>query len=240
MPNRRERVRRAPPIEPDSAKRADHPGLEPAPERRTRTSWSMFLRAHWRAIAANDLLTVEVWTPRGLVRHSVPFVIHLSTRRVQSAGISTTPNGAWAEQLARNLTDSIDGFLGDRRFLINDRDPLFTAAFNAIRRSPGIEPVRLPPRSPNPNAYAERFVRSNKSECLDLMIFLGERHLRHTIGQYMDHYHRERAHQGPDDARPDPPTLDCPAGLGPVHRRERLGGLLIHYRRAARRARLSI
>ncbi len=100
------------------------------------------------------------------------FVIDLSTRRVQIAGSSATPNGAWAERLARRLTDPVDGFLRCRRFLIQDRDPLFTAAFDAILRSSGIEPVRLPPRSPNLNAYAECFARSVKSECLDRMIFL--------------------------------------------------------------------
>ena len=207
-------------------------GVEPAPERGKRTPWSTFLMAHWDAIAATDLFTVEVWTPRGLMRYSVLFVIDLATRQVMIAGISRAPNGAWMEQLARNLTDPVDGFLRGRGFLIHDRDPLFTAVFDKILLSAGVEPIRLPPRSPNLNAYAERFVRSIKSECLDRMIFLGERHLCRAIHEYVEHYHMERAHQGLDDERPRP-TGRSRSDHGPVRRHERLGGMLNHYRRAA-------
>ena len=100
------------------------------------------------------------------------------------------------EQIARNLTDGIDGFLNGCRFLIHDRDPLFTAGFIKILRDEGIKSVRLPKRSPNLNAFAERFVRSIKEECLDQMILFSEKSLRYVISEYVEHYHRERNHQG--------------------------------------------
>jgi transposase InsO family protein len=131
----------------------DH-GIEPAPERRKRPCWRTFLRAHWGAIAAADLFTVEVLTLRGLVRYHVLFVIDLKTRRVEIAGIHPGPHGAWMVQIARNLTDAFDGFLAGTRYLILDRDPLYTREFRALLKSAGVEPVRLPARSPNLNAYA--------------------------------------------------------------------------------------
>ena len=171
-------------------------GIEPAPERSRRTPWKTFLRAHWNGLAAADLFTVEVLTLRGLERFFVLFVIELKTRRVEIAGIHPQPHGEWMEQMARNLTDSIDGFLRRSRYFIHDRDPLFTRVFCEILKSSGIEPVRLPPRSPNLNAYAERFVRSIKEECLDRVVILGEGHLRLLVREYVEHYHTERNHQG--------------------------------------------
>jgi putative transposase len=177
----------------------DH-GLDPAPDRGKHTPWSVFLQAHWDAIAATDLFTVEVWTPRGLVRYFVLFVIDLPSRRVEIAGISRGPCGVWMEQLARQLTDPLDGFLRNHGFLIHDRAPLFTNAPDEVLRTASIEPIKLPARSPNLNAFAERFVRSVKSECTDRMIFLGER--PNAIGEYVTHYHQERAHQGLGNERP--------------------------------------
>ena len=138
--------------------------------------WTTFLKAHWGAIAATDFFTVEVLTTRGLVRYFVlfvpfvPFVIDLKTHRVEIAGICHQPYGDWMRQVARKLTDAIDGFLRDARFLIHDRDPLFSASFCATLGAVGVETVKLLARSPNLNAYAERFVRSIKSECLSRMI----------------------------------------------------------------------
>ena len=109
------------------------------------------------------------------------FVIDLKTRRVEIAGILARPNGEWMGQLARNLTDCDEGFLKESRFLIHDRDPLFTMSFREILKSSGVETEKLPARSPNLNAYAERFVRSIKSECLSQIIPLGEQHLRHAV-----------------------------------------------------------
>jgi transposase InsO family protein len=140
-------------------------GFDPAKFRRIGMSWRTFLKAHWGVIAATDFFTVEVMTWRGLVRYMVLFVIDLQTRRVEIAGISRSPDGQWMTQLARNLTDAESGFLRTARYLIHDRGPLFTAEFAKRLEICGVRPVKLPARSPNLNAYAERFVRSIKSEC---------------------------------------------------------------------------
>lgn len=208
---------------------ADH-GIEPAPERGRRMSWSTFLKAHWGAISATDFFTVEVLRPHGLVRYFVLFVIDLKTRTVEIAGISRRPTGAWMLQIARNLTDPDVGFLADARYVICDRDPLYTAAFQGALRAVGVEPVRLPARSPNLNAYAERFVRSVKSECLAQIIPLSERHLRGAIGNYVDHYHGERNHQGLGNRLIERSAVQSVLA-GAIRRRQRLGGVLNHYYR---------
>ncbi len=140
------------------------------------------------------------------------------------------PNGPWMEQIARNLVDEMAGFLRGKTHLIHDRDPLFTAKFRDILMSGEVKSVRLPPMSPNLNAYAERFVLSIKSECLDRMVPLGERHVRYAIKEYVAHYHFERTHQGLGNQLID----GVPESrAGPVRRRERLGGLLSSYYREA-------
>ena len=133
-------------------------------------------------------------------------------------------------QVARNLVDSVGGFLRAKSYLILDLDPLFTAQFRAALKRGGVKVVRLPARSPNLNAHAERFVLSIKTECLGRIIPLGERHLRHMIDEYVDHYHFERTHQGLGNQLIEgvPETR-----AGPVHRRERLGGMLSSYYRGA-------
>ena len=148
------------------------------------------------------------------------------------AGIHPQPGGAWMEQQARNLTDPVDGFLRTARHLIHDRDPLYTRVFGEILTSGGVQPIRLPPKSPNLNAYAERFVRSIKEECLNRVVPLGEGHLRLIVHEYVEHYHRERNHQGLDNQllqRPPPPRRPD----ADVRRRARLGGLLSFYYREA-------
>ncbi len=127
---------------------ADH-GIAPAPERGRSMSWSTFIKAHWGAIAATDLLTVEVVNPFGLVRYHVLFVIDIATRCVCIGGITSDPNGEWMKQVARNLTDMWDGFLLGKRYLIHDRDPLFTEAVRGLLRDSGVKPLRLPANSPN-------------------------------------------------------------------------------------------
>ena len=136
------------------------------------------------------------------------------------------------EQMARNLTDPGEGFLRTSRYLLHDRDPLYTDDFEEILRSSGVSPVRLPARSPNLNAYAERFVRSIKEECLSRVVPLGEGHLRQLVHEYVEHSHWERNHQGLQNQllrRPPPPVR--PASR--VARRTRLGGLLNFYHREA-------
>jgi transposase InsO family protein len=125
------------------------------------------------------------------------------------------------------------GFLRGNTHLIHDRDPLFTKFFDQILRTAGLEPVKLPPRSPNLNAYAERFVRSIKSECLDRMIFFGEGHLRHVVEQYVEHYHAERNHQGLNNRLITSPSDAAESSGYPVASRERLGGMLRYYHRRA-------
>ncbi len=134
-----------------------------------------------------------------LARYFVLFAIDIESRRVQIAGLTEQPNGAWMQQMARNLTDVADGVRADGCYVIRDRDPLFTTDFRAILKAVGVVPVQLPPKSPDLNAYAERFVRSVREECLDRIVALGERHLREVLREYLEHYGRERNHQGIED-----------------------------------------
>ena len=207
-------------------------GLEPAPERGKKTSWAQFLKRHWEVMAATDMFTVEIWSLAGMVRYHVFFVMRLATREVQIAGIADQPTGAWATQAVRSLCDGLGGFLSGCRFLIHDRDPLFGTPFDQVLASSAIESVRLPSRSPNLNAYAERFVRSIKSECLDQRVFFSENSLRHAISQFAEHYPRERNHQGLDNRIIRPEFVEPPQH-GEVRCRERLGGLLNYYYRQA-------
>src|SRR2546426_10769852 len=164
-------------------------GIEPAPERSRKTTWKEFLERHWQQIVATDFFTVEVWTPRGLQRFVILFFIELSTRRVDIGGIASRANGLWMTQIARNLTDDVDGFFKGRRYLIHDRDPLYTREFLSMLADAGIESVKLPPRAPNLNAHAERFVRTIKEDCLEGMIFFGEDALRQAVQEFAAHYH---------------------------------------------------
>jgi transposase InsO family protein len=207
-------------------------GIEPAPERERKTTWKAFLAQHWDLIVAADFFTVEAWTQRGLQRFIVLFFIELATRKVQIAGISPTANGLWMNQIGRNLTDAVDGILKGKRYLIHDRDPLFTSEFLDMLRATGVASAKLPARSPNLNAYAERFVRTIKESCLERLILFGEGSVRRAASEFIMHYHRERNHQGLDNKLifPDPE----PVGEGgEVKRVERLGGLLNYYYRAA-------
>jgi len=207
--------------------------LEPAPQRRKAgMCWGQFLKMHWEVLAATDFFTVEVATWHGLVTYYVLVVIELATRRVQIAGITPHPTAAFMQQCARQLTDPCDGFLLGKRYLLHDRDTKFTQAFDVLLAASGVEPILLPPRSPNLNAHCERFVRSIKEEALARMIMLGERALYHAIHQYLAHYHTERNHQGLDNQLIEgEEAVGCQTG--DVMRRERLGGLLSYYYREA-------
>jgi putative transposase len=171
-------------------------GIEPAPERNRRTTWQEFLARHWDLIVAADFFTVEVWTRKGLQRFMILFFLDLSTRQVEIAGLASIANGLWMAQIGRRVTDAVDGILNGKRYLIHDRDPLFTAEFLRLLAGVGVESVKLPPQSPNLNAHAERFVRSIKESCLDRLILFGEQSLRTAVSQFVTHYHQERPHQG--------------------------------------------
>src|SRR5215472_15101313 len=159
-------------------------GLPPAPERKTTTTWKEFIRTHMEVLVATDFFTTEVWTLGGLVTYYILFFIHLGSRQVHVAGVTPHPNEAWMVQVARNVTMEAWGFLSPSQYLIHDRDTKFCAAFQHIIENAGVERVVLPPRSPNLNAYAERWVRSVKEECLARLILFGEASLRHALTQY--------------------------------------------------------
>jgi transposase InsO family protein len=204
-------------------------GIPPVPDRPT--SWRTFLRANWGKIAAADFFTTEVWTARGLVTYYTLFVLDLCTRRVHVAGSTPHPDEAFMTQAARRLTDAVDGVLVGYRALICDRDTKWMDGFRRATEDAGVRIVQTPIRAPNANAYAERFVRSIREECLDRVILFGERRLRHVIDEFVGHYHGERNHQGLGN------ELIAPRGdhRGGTHVccRERLGGLLRYYDYAA-------
>ena len=207
-------------------------GIEPAPEREKHTSWTTFLKAHRDVMASTDFFTVEVWTLRGLVTYYALFVMRLKTRSVHIAGVTTTPNGTYMKQVARNLTGVSDGFLLNSRYLIMDRDTKYTNDFRGHLDREGVKPVRCPVRAPNCNAFAERFVRSVKDECLDRMILFGEASLRRALKEYVVHYHTERNHQGVGNRLLEP-LATVSSSSDPICCRERLGGMLNFYCREA-------
>lgn len=208
-------------------------GLPIAPIRKRSESWAAFLKRHRSVIWATDFFSAEIWTHKGLSTFYVLFFIHLATRRVILGGCTDHPNAAWVEQTARNLTGFDEAIpLSSCRYLIHDRDSKYTACFDHIFESLGIEPLKLPPRSPNLNAFAERWVRSVKEECLEQFLFIGENSLRRALKEYDAHYHHERNHQGLDNVIPFPDT-NLPNLKGPIIKQERLGGLLNFYQRRA-------
>ncbi len=204
-------------------------GIPPAPGRPS--SWRTFMRAHWGAIAGADFFTTEVWSARGLATYYTLFVLDLKSRRVQIVGSTPNPDAAFMGQAARRLTDAVDGFLARHRVLICDRDAKWTDEFRALLDGAGVRIVRTPVQAPNANAYAERFVRSIREECLDRLILFGERRLLHVLKEFVVHYHEERNHQGlGNDLIAPTPRADGRAG---IRCRDRLGGLLRYYYRAA-------
>src|SRR5437016_10450990 len=155
-------------------------GIPPAPERKTTTTWKEFIRTHMDVLVATDFFTAEVWTLGGLVTYYVLFFLHLGSRQVHIAGLTPHPNEQWMMQVARNITMEEWGFLAPGQYLIHDRDGKYCLAFQQIIDAAGVKRVPLPPRSPNLNAYAERWVRSVKEEALSRFILFGERALRYT------------------------------------------------------------
>jgi transposase InsO family protein len=204
-------------------------GLPPVPQRPT--SWQTFLKAHWGHIAAADFFTTEVWTWQGLVTYYTVFIIDLASRRVQILGSTPHPEALFMQQIVRTLTMAEAGVVSRRQVLVCDRDRKWSHDVRRRLRDGGIRVVLIPERAPNANAYAERFVRSIKEECLDRIIPIGERHFRHVITEFVAHYHRERNHQGLDNRLiAGTPVTDR---TGRVRCRRRLGGLLNFYERAA-------
>jgi homeodomain-containing protein/integrase-like protein len=203
-------------------------GLPTAPERQTTTTGKEFIRTHLDVLVATDCFTAEVWTLGGLMTYYVLFFIHLGSRQVHIAGMTPSPNHAWKVQVARNVTMEEWGFLPPGHYLLHDRDGKDCPAFQPIIDAAGVKRVLLPPRSPHLNAYAERWVRSVKEECLSRLILFGEASLRHVLTQYVEHFYHERNHQGKDNVLLFPIISDT-ARQGPMPCRERLGGLLQYY-----------
>jgi len=201
--------------------------LGPAPGR-AGPSWRTFLRQHAVSMLACDFFTVETLSLR---RFYVLFFIELETRRVHLAGCTTNPTGRWVTQQARNL--SFSGVFQRMRFLIHDRDSKFTAAFDEVFRTEGIRIVQTPVRAPQANAYAERFVRTIRTECLDWFLILGRRHLELVLRVYTAHYNRARPHRGLALLTPEPADTAASSTVEKIERRDRLGGLIHEYHRAA-------
>jgi putative transposase len=203
-------------------------GLGPAP-RRSGPSWRQFLRQQAANTLACDFFTVETLSLR---RFYVLFFIELASRRVHLAGCTTNPTGAWVTQ-ARNL--SFTGLFERMRFLIHDRDSKFSGTFDEIFRSEGIKVIHTPIRAPQANAHAERLVRTIRAECLDWLLIIGRRHLEHVLRVYTGHYNRERPHRGLALLTPTPASTNADARprAGEIERRDRLGGLIHEYHRAA-------
>jgi putative transposase len=207
-------------------------GIPTAPKRSQTTTWKDFISAHMSVLAGTDFFSVEVLTWRGLTTYYVLFFLNLETRRITLAGMTRHPTQSWIIQMARNAVDDTSGALRQCRYLLHDRDVKFCAAFDDVLASEGIRSLKLPAHSPNLNAFAERWVRSVKQECLSRLILFGERSLQRALSEFIAHYHSERNHQGKGNVL----LFPAPAAAAyrrTVHCRERLGGLLRYYSRAA-------
>ena len=207
-------------------------GIEPAPERKSQTTWKTFIKSHWDVLASIDFTTVEVWTKGGLVTFYLLFVMELKTRRVDFAGCTPNPNDEWMKQMARNLVDCEEGFLLSKRYVLMDRDSKFSEGFRSILKSEDVNAVRLPAKSPNLNAFIERFFRSLREECLDRMIFFGEAFLQRTVHRYLHHFYQHRNHQGLENMIINP-GKEVGRQEGEVQCNASLGGILRYYHRAA-------
>lgn len=209
-------------------------GIAPAPKRSQTTSWKDFIAAHMNVLAGADFFTVEVLSWRGLVTYYVLFFIHLESRRVTVAGITRHPDQEWMEQIARGATQETWGYLHPGHYVLHDRDTKFCASFRSVLAAGGVKVIPLPARSPNLNAFAERWVRSAKQECLSRLILFGERPLSRALAEFSAHYRGERNHQGKGNQLLFPEAGHKPKQRGRiVECRHRPGGLLKYYGRAA-------
>ncbi|MFF4625565.1 integrase core domain-containing protein [Nonomuraea jabiensis] len=203
--------------------------LGPAP-RRADDRWRDFVRAHAASTLACDFFTVDTVTLRRLY---VFFVVEVGTRFVHVLGVTAHPDGAWVAQQARNLLVNLEGRANTFRFLIRDRDTKFTSSFDEVFAGNDIHVLKIPPRAPRANAFAERWVRTTRTECTDRLPIFGERHLRTVLDEYADHYNRHRPHRSPALRAPTNDESDViPLPLGRIERRHVLGGLINKYQRA--------
>jgi hypothetical protein len=202
--------------------------VPPAP-RRAGLAWSAFLRAHADGLLACDFFVVE--TVRLQVLY-VLFFLQVQTRRVFLAGCTAHPTAAWATQQARDLTWALDAAGVRPTLLLRDRDAKFSSAFDAVFAAERVRVVRTPVRAPRANAFAERWVRTVREDCLDWLLILGEHHLRRVLHEYVGHYNRSRPHRALSLRAPLSAGQPITA-TGEVIRHDRLGGLIHEYERAA-------
>jgi putative transposase len=207
-------------------------GVSPAGAR-AQLSWRDFLRAHADSILACDFFTVEtLW----LGRLYVLFFLELSSRRVHFAGCTANPDGRWTSQLARQLAWSLSGRATPARFLLHDRDSKFGRAFDEVFQSEGVEVIRTPFRAPQANAFAERWIGTVRRDCLDWLLISSRRQLERVLRVYVDHYNTHRPHRALGLTPPIPGPRPRLVGSNPpdqLQRRNRLGGLIHEYTRAA-------
>ena len=202
-------------------------GLPPAP-RRAGPTWTEFLRAQAKGIVATDFFTVDTVLLR---RYYVLFVIELERRVVHLLGVTANPHGPWVTQVARNFCADLEHTGRRVRFLIRDRDTKFTANFDNVFASIGAETILTPVRSPKANAFAERWVRTAREDCLDHLLVVSRHHLERILDEYVEHYNRARPHRGLDLTPPCHAAMTSDTGT--IHRHDILGGLIHEYNRAA-------
>ena len=205
--------------------------IPPAPERRTSTTWRKFLHAQASTMLATDFFHVDCAVT--LRRLYCLFIMEVGSRCVHILGITANPDGPWTVQQIRNLVMDLGDRAAGFRFLVRDRAGQFTASFDAVLADAGIEAVKIPPRSPRANAYAERFVLTARTEVTDPMLIFSERHLRLVLADYAAHYNGRRPHRSRQlrPPRPDHPVVDLSQER--IKRRTVLGGLINEYERAA-------
>jgi hypothetical protein len=203
-------------------------GLGPAP-RRNGPTWAEFLRSQAAGVLACDFFTVETVT---LTRMYVLFFIELDRRLVWLGGVTAHPTGEWVTQQARNLAMAVAERATCVKFLIRDRDAKFVASFDAVFEADGVRVVKTPVRAPRANAYAERWVRSVRTECLDWILIWNRRHLEWLLSAYVAHYNLARPHRGLGLEVPVAPDK-VPVRTGPIERVDVLVGLIHEYHRAA-------
>jgi putative transposase len=205
--------------------------IPPAPQRRTDTTWRQFLHAQAATMLATDFFHVDC--AGTLQRLYCLFVMEIGSRYVHVLGVTANPDGPWTVQQIRNLLMDLGDRAAGFRFLIRDRAGQVTGTFDTVLASAGIEAVKIPPRSPRANAYAERFVLTARTEVTDRMLIFGERHLRTILAEYEAHYNGRRPHRSRQlrPPRPDHPPADLSRKR--IQRRPLLGGLINEYERAA-------